>query len=85
MLLALFESVCAPCAYSLIADYFPPEVRTTANACFAGCIFVGAAMNSVSTVMVSLIGWRATYEYVGIYGVFAGLLMLFFVQEPKRG
>ena len=52
MMLALFESVCAPCAYSLIADYFPPEVRTTANACFAGCIFVGAALNSVSTIMV---------------------------------
>jgi MFS family permease len=85
LMLAVFESVCAPCAYSLIADYFPPEVRTTANACFAGCIFVGAAMNSASTELIALMGWRAAYAIVGLYGILVGVLILIFVKEPKRG
>lgn len=85
MLLGVFESVCAPTSYSLIADYFPPEIRTTANAYFAGCIFVGTALSSVSTVMVGGLGWRQTYAIVGIYGLIAGCLVLFFVAEPERG
>ncbi len=85
MLLGVFESVCAPSAYSLIADYFPPEVRTTANAYFAGCIFVGAALASASTAMIAGLGWRETYGIIGVYGVTAGLALIIFVTEPKRG
>jgi MFS family permease len=85
MMLGLFESCCAPAAYSLIADYFPPEIRTTANAYFAGCIFVGTALSSVSTIMVVAFGWRITYLIVGIYGVIAGILVLTFITEPMRG
>ena len=85
MTLGLFESCCAPAAYSLIADYFQPEIRTTANSYFAGCIFVGTALSSVSTIMVGGLGWRLTYIIVGSYGILAGLLVLAFVQEPPRG
>lgn len=85
MLLGVFESFCAPASYSLIADYFPPEIRTTANAYFAGCIFVGAALSSLSTSMIASLGWREAYMIVGIYGLCAGLLIIVFVTEPKRG
>ena len=82
MLLGCFESATAPCAYSLIADFFPPDVRTSANAYFAGCIFVGTALSSLSTIMVGGLGWRLTYFIVGCYGVCAGLLVLVFIKEP---
>ena len=85
MLLGVFESVCAPTSYSLIADYFPPEIRTTANAYFAGCIFVGTALSSISTVMVGAVGWSLTYLIVSIYGVCSGLLVCCFIAEPERG
>jgi MFS family permease len=85
MFLGVFEAFCAPASYSLIADSFPPEVRTTANAYFAGCIFVGASLSSLSTVMIGKIGWRDTYGVVGIYGVISGLLVLIFIEEPMRG
>ena len=85
MLLGVFEAFCAPAAYSLITDLFPPSTRTTANSFFAGCIFVGTALSSVSTVMVSAIGWRQTYFIVGIYGIMAGACVLFLVREPMRG
>lgn len=85
MLLGVFEAFCAPAAYSLITDLFPPSSRTTANSFFAGCIFVGTALSSVSTTMVSAIGWRQTYLIVGIYGIVAGACVLFLVKEPMRG
>lgn len=85
VLLGVFESFCAPAAYSLISDLFPPEIRTTANSYFVGCIYVGAALSSISTIMIATLGWRETYGLVGIYGVCAGILVLIFIKEPMRG
>lgn len=81
----MFESFCPSAAYSLITDYFPPCNRTTANACFAGCIFVGGSLSSLSAVLIGAVGWRLTYDIVAGYGIVAGLLVLFLVKEPKRG
>jgi MFS family permease len=58
LLLGALESFCPSAAYSLIADYFPPEKRTVANACFSGCIFVGASLSSFSAILISAFGWR---------------------------
>ena len=53
MMLGFFEAFCGPPAYSLIVDYFPPEVRTTANAVYAFGIYVGNALSSMIIVMIS--------------------------------
>jgi sugar phosphate permease len=42
----------------LITDYFPPEIRTTANSYYAGCIFVGASLSSLSALLIGQLGWR---------------------------
>jgi len=80
--LGIFESFCAPAAYSLIADYFPPEKRTTANAFFSGCIFVGASLSSLTAVMIGQVGWRESYFIIAIYGIMAGLICITFIKEP---
>jgi MFS family permease len=64
MLLGSLESFCPSAAYSLIADYFPQEKRTTANAWFAGCIFVGASLSSLSALLIGSVGWRRTFAIV---------------------
>jgi MFS family permease len=43
MFLGVFESFNNPCAFSLIADYFPQESRTTANSLFCGAVYFGIA------------------------------------------
>ena len=58
MMLGFFEAFCGPPAYSLIVDYFPPEVRTTANAVYAFGIYVGNALSSMIILMISKDGWR---------------------------
>ena len=85
MMLGFFEAFCGPPAYSLIVDYFPPEVRTTANAIYAFGIYVGVALSSMITLLISLFGWRWAYAITGFFGVFVGILVLLIVKDPIRG
>ena len=85
IMLGALESFCPSAAYSLIADYFPQNKRTTANAFFAGCIFVGASLSSLSAIFIGAFGWRMTFAIISLQGVISGLLIFLFVREPPRG
>ena len=85
MMLGFFEAFCGPPAYSLIVDYFPPEVRTTANAIYAFGIYVGNALSSMIIIMISNLGWRWTYAITGMVGIVIGILVLLLVKDPIRG
>mmetsp|Transcript_12361 Transcript_12361/g.15770 ORF Transcript_12361/g.15770 Transcript_12361/m.15770 type:complete len:386 (+) Transcript_12361:71-1228(+) len=85
MMLGFFEAFCGPPAYSLIVDYFPPEVRTTANAVYAFGIYVGNALSSMIIVMIDAFGWRWTYAVTGFIGIAIGILVLLIVKDPIRG
>ena len=85
MMLGFFEAFCGPPAYSLIVDYFPPEVRTTANAVYAFGIYVGNALSSMIIVMISSLGWRWAYAITGFVGIAIGCLVLLLIKDPIRG
>ena len=85
MMLGFFEAFCGPPAYSLIVDYFPPEVRTTANAVYAFGIYIGAGLSSIINIMISELGWRWAYAISGITGIIIGLLALLVIRDPVRG
>jgi MFS family permease len=85
MMLGFFEAFCGPPAYSLIVDYFPPEVRTTANAVYAFGIYVGTGLSSINIIMISRLGWRWAYAITGMIGIAIGLLVLLIVKDPIRG
>jgi len=84
-LLGFFESAFNPAAYGIIADYFHPSYRTTANSIFNLGIYLGGALSSISILLISGIGWRGTYDIIGFIGIGSGVLGLFFIIEPKRG
>ena len=46
--------------------------------------YFGTALNGISIIAISKLGWRAAYTGFGFIGVLAGLLMLFTVEEPGR-
>ena len=85
MALGFFEAFIGPSAYSLIADYFPPEIRTTAIGIFAFGIYIGVAFSSLNIIMITLLGWRLTYAITGIIGIGIGILCFIFIQDPIRG
>lgn len=84
-LLGFFESAFNPCAYGIIADYFHPDYRTTANSIFNLGIYLGGALSSLSILMISNLGWRNTFKIIGFIGIGSGVAGFFFIAEPKRG
>jgi MFS family permease len=83
--LGVFESAGNPAAYSLIADFFPPEKRASAGSIYTLGIYIGGALSSLTIVFITGVGWRWAYAVIGYIGMGAGILCLFFVQEPVRG
>lgn len=85
VLLGILESANNPLAYSLIRDYFPPELRSTANSIFTSSIYVGGAFSSLSILLIEKFGWRGDYEITGGIGIIAGVIGLIALEEPIRG
>lgn len=52
-----FESACNPASYSIIADYFPPNYRSTANAIETAGSYVGGGLASFTVLLIAKYGW----------------------------
>lgn len=80
------EAGCSPPAYSLLADYFRKEQRTTAFSIYSmgiyGGVFVGYL---VGAFVAHYHGWRAAFWVVGLPGVVLALIVKFTLREPPRG
>ena len=85
MSFGFFSAFSSPICYSLIADYFPPQNRTLANACFTTSSFLGIAFANLSNLLIDVVGWRLTYVAAGIYGLFDLVLLVVILREPERG
>lgn len=73
-------------AYSLIADYFPPNQRARAMAAFAFGIPLGTAGGTlIGGLLAAQYGWRTAFVAVGILGVLVAPLLRLTVRDPKRG
>lgn len=73
-------------AYSLLADYFPPNQRARALAGFAFGIPLGTAAGTlVGGLLAATWGWRTAFIVVGLLGVLLAPLLRLTVRDPKRG
>jgi predicted MFS family arabinose efflux permease len=73
-------------AYSLIADYFPPQQRARALGIYAFGIPIGSATGIVfGGLIASLIDWRYAFFIVGLAGVALAPVFRLTVKEPPRG
>jgi MFS family permease len=93
------QACLAPCAYSLIADYFPKEKRSLPLNIFAAGIMLGAGVANICGGLVSqyaetagvrdifLLGhvkpWQLSFILVGLPGIFVVMAMST-VKEPIR-
>ncbi len=99
MLVGVGEAALSPAAYSLLADYFPPERRARAMSIYTSGVYIGSASAFIvgglviqaasqsSEVVIPLLGsfkpWQAAFIYVALPGIPALILMLT-VREPLR-
>ncbi|MGD9966159.1 MAG: spinster family MFS transporter [Hyphomonadaceae bacterium] len=73
-------------AYSLIADYFPPQERARALAIYSFGIPIGSAAGiALGGIVASLVDWRAAFLVVGLAGVLIAPIFRACVREPVRG
>jgi len=80
------EAGCSPPAHSMIADYYPPEQRSTAMGIFTLGISFGIMIAYLAGGwVVDNMGWREAFLIVGIPGIVLALLVRFTVIEPERG
>ena len=80
------EAGCSPPAHSMIADYFPPEKRSTAMGFYTLGISAGIMTAYLAGGWVAQnIGWREAFFVVGIPGLLLAAIVRSTVPEPRRG
>ena len=84
-LLGIFAAALNPAAYSIVADYFPPELQTTPNAVLTIGKYTGTSLSSLSIILIEDVGWRLSYISLGIFGAAVGLIIIIVIREPIRG
>ncbi|WP_428151069.1 spinster family MFS transporter [Brevundimonas sp.] len=73
-------------AYSLIADYFPPNQRARALAGFAFGIPLGTAAGTlIGGLVAATYGWRTAFIAVGLLGLLIAPILRLTVKDPVRG
>ena len=80
------EAGCSPPAHSMIADYYPPEQRSTAMGVYTIGISAGIMLAYMAGGWVAQnIGWREAFFVVGAPGLVLALIVRLTVKEPQRG
>lgn len=75
-----------PGLYSLIADYFSPEVRSKINGFLQLSMPLGYMMGMILALMLQdSIGWRGVFYITGGLGIALAFVIYFGVREPARG
>jgi len=80
------EAGCSPSAQSLISDYFPPRIRSTALSIYSLGIPLGALFGALLGGKIAQTwGWRAAFMVVGLPGLLLAVLCRLTLKEPVRG
>jgi len=73
-------------AYSLIADFFPPDQRARALSIYSFGIPIGSAIGIVfGGVIASMLDWRIAFFIVGLAGIVLAPIFRLTIKEPLRG
>ena len=94
------EASGAPCAFSLLTDYFPPRQRATVLAIYSSGLYLGGGCAllagglvvqhwnqlwpDASLAPLGLRGWQAAFIAAGLPGLLLAMLV-FGLREPVRG
>lgn len=83
--IGISQSALSPSVYSLLADYFKPELRGRVFSVYASGIFIGVGLSFLIGGSISeAYDWRIALKSVGLPGVGLAILALFILKEPSR-
>ena len=94
------ESSATPAAFSMLADYFPPQLRTTALSIYSSGVYIGSGIGiflggiildswhsaypDALTAPLGLKGWHVAFFAVGLPGILMAI-WVWTLREPIRG
>ncbi|HEX4096487.1 MAG TPA: MFS transporter [Caulobacteraceae bacterium] len=80
------DAASTPSTVSVIADYFPPNRRTSAAAVFILAVPLGALIGAAGGgYLAEYTDWRVAFVIAGAPGLVIALLLVLTVREPIRG
>ena len=80
------EAGASPMVHSLIADYFEPKRRASANALYSIGVPVGIMFGiAAGGILKEHFDWRTAFFLVGLPGTALALVVRLTVREPPRG
>lgn len=85
-MMGVSEAFYIPAALALITDYHRGSTRSLATGLHMSGIYAGQVMAGYGAMMAGepcQMGWRLTFEIFGFIGVAYGLIVLFFLRDPK--
>ncbi|MEI9994401.1 MAG: MFS transporter [Rhizomicrobium sp.] len=86
MTVGVGEAGGVPPSYAIISDYFPSGRRGTALSLYNLGPPIGAALGTAfGASIAAAYSWRAAFVVLGSVGLFAALLVILSVREPRRG
>lgn len=80
------EAFYIPAALALITDYHRGTTRSLATGLHMSGIYAGSALAGYGASMAGepwQLGWSLTFEVFGFLGVAYGLIIIFFLRDPK--
>lgn len=80
------EAFYIPAALALITDYHRGKTRSLATGLHMSGIYAGSALAGYGASMAGepwQLGWSLTFEVFGFLGVAYGLIIIFFLRDPK--
>lgn len=79
------EATLGPAALSLLSDFFPKEMRATAQGIYSSAIAIGSGLAFLLGGWIAdAMGWRYAFYWLGFPGVLVSIFV-FLLKEPKRG
>ncbi len=79
------EAGCTPPAHSLIADYTPPEKRSSAMAFYHMGVPLGVLAGlAMGGIVADHFGWRVAFMVAGAPGLLVAILAALFLPEPRK-
>ncbi len=85
-MMGVSEAFYIPAALALITDYHRGGTRSLATGLHMSGIYAGQVLAGCGAMMAGdpcQLGWRLTFEVFGFIGVAYGLIVLFFLRDPK--
>ena len=78
-------SATEPTAFSILGDYFPKRLRTTANSLMNTANYIGYGLSTLIILLIQKFGWRQSYTIIGGAGIAMSVAGFFLIKEPERG